>query len=225
VNLEQELRALPIAFPAEPDLRANVLARLERRQRRWRSQLVAVLAVLAAFGALLAIPQTRAAILRVLEIGGVRIERTETEPRGVLAAPVTGRRVTLEEARRAVTFELAVPRERATVYLNRGIPGGMVSFVWGEYVLSQWQGEQLPYVQKSAGPRTQLRELSVEGARGVWITGAPHSVVFVDRNGQPREQTRRLAGNVLVWERDGVTYRLEGADSRDEARDVVASDL
>jgi hypothetical protein len=35
VNLEHELRALPIAFPDEPDLAPRVLARLERPARRW----------------------------------------------------------------------------------------------------------------------------------------------------------------------------------------------
>jgi hypothetical protein len=217
VNLEQELRALDIAFPPEPDLRANVLGRLERPQRRrW---LAASLAVVAAFGALLAIPQTRAAILRVLEIGGVRIERTETQPMAPRASLVTGARVTLAQARRAVDFDLAVPRQYERVYLNRGIPGGMVSFVWDGRVLSQWQGEQI--YQKSVGPGTTLREVQIDFAPGVWITGAPHSLTFVDRNGMPRRQTRRLAGNVLIWHRAGITYRLEGANSLDEALTLV----
>ena len=215
MNLEHELRALPIAFPAEPDLRANVLARLEQPRRRWRWQLVAVLVVVAALGALLAIPQTRAAILRVLEIGGVRIERTETQPRAGRSSLVTGTRVTLDEARRAVHFDVVAPSAESTVYLNRGIPGGMVSFVWDGHVLSEWQGEQV--FQKSVGPGTRVRQVQVDFAPGVWLTGAPHSLTYLDRNGVPRHQTRRLAGNVLIWFRNGVTYRLEGAKSLGEA--------
>jgi hypothetical protein len=221
VTIEQELRGLEIAFPPAPDLRANVLGRLERpRRRRW---LIATLAVVAAFGALLAIPQTRAAILRVLEIGGVRIERTETQPTGQRSPLVTGGRVTLAQARRAVEFRLAVPPTYERVYLNRGVPGGMVSFVWNGHVLSEWQGEQI--FQKSVGPNTRIQRVQVDFAPGVWITGAPHSLTFVDRNGVPRQQTRRLAGNVLIWHRAGVTYRLEGARSLDEALTLVPRNL
>ena len=129
MNLEHELRTLPIAFPDEPDLRATVLARLGRPRERSRWQPIAALAVVAALGALFAIPQTRAAILRVLEIGGVRIERTESQPQGERSTLVTGRRVRLDEARRAVQFTLAVPRRYQRIYLDRSIPGGMVSFV------------------------------------------------------------------------------------------------
>lgn len=217
MTIEQELRGLEIAFPPAPDLRANVLGRLERpRRRRW---LIATLAVVAAFGALLAIPQTRAAILRVLEIGGVRIERTDTQPTGERSPLVTGRRVTLAEARSAVQFPLAVPSTYERVYLNADVPGGMVSFVWNGHVLSEWQGEQI--YQKSVGPGTEIQQVQVDFAPGAWVTGAPHSLTFVDRNGVPREQTRRLAGNVLIWHRAGVTYRLEGAKSLAEALKLV----
>jgi hypothetical protein len=220
VTLEQELRALEIAFPPEPDLRANVLARVERPpRRRW---LVPALAVVAAFGALLAIPQTRAAILRVLEIGGVRIERTETRPSAQRAALVTGQRVTLAEARGAVDFPLAVPGRFERVYLDRRVPGGMVSFAWDGRVLSEWQGEQI--YEKSVGPGTEIRHVQIDFAPGVWLTGAPHSLTFVDRTGVPRRLTRRLAGNVLIWHRAGVTYRIEGAQTLDEALSLVPRD-
>jgi hypothetical protein len=219
VNLEQELRGLELAFPSDPDLRANVLARLERPERRWNRQLVVLLAALAAIGALFAIPQTRAAILRVLEIGGVSIERTETQPRAPRGALVTGREVTLTEARDAVQFELEVPRWYDRVYLDQGVAGGMVSFVGNGRVLSEWQGQQL--YEKSVGPGTRVQNVQVQFAPGVWLSGAPHSLTFVDPTGEPRHQTRRLAGNVLIWNRGGVTYRLEGARSLNEALRLV----
>jgi hypothetical protein len=213
VTIEHELRGLRIDFPPEPDLRSGVLARVERRRRRhW---LAIALAALAAFGALLAIPQTRAAILRVLEIGGVRIERTEKQPTATRTALVTGGPVTLEQARRAVQFTLAVPRQYEQINLNRGVPGGMVSFLWDGHVLSEWQGEQI--FQKSVGPDTRVQHVQVDFAPGVWLEGAPHELTYTDRTGEPRHQTRRLAGNVLIWHRAGITYRLEGAKSLEEA--------
>jgi hypothetical protein len=208
--IEQELRALPIAFPPEPDLVPAVLERLERRRRpRW---LVPALVAAAAVGALLAIPQTRAAILDFFRIGGERIERVETQPVAPERAPVTGRRTTLAEARRAVDFPVRVPDPRARVFLDPNVASGMVSFVWDGLVLSEFAGEQI--AQKAVGPATEVEFVEVDGVTGAWLEGAPHTVVYFDREGEARELTRRLAGNVLVWTRDGVTYRLEGARSR-----------
>jgi hypothetical protein len=55
----------------------------------------------------------------------------------------------------------------------------------------------------------------VDGAPGVWISGAPHVVLGP-------ELPPRLAGNVLVWVRGAVTYRLEGKGlTLDAAQDVA----
>jgi hypothetical protein len=221
VNLEQELRALPIAFPAEPDLTSAVLARLERRRRRvW---LVPALAAVAAVGALFAIPQTRAAILDFLRIGGEEIRRVETEPRAPARPPEPGERVTPAEAQGAVDFPLLVPDAAFEAFIDETVPG-MVNLRWDGLLLSQWRGEQLPLVQKQAGPRSRIVHLLVRGSPGAWITGARHEVVYRDERGEVVASTRRLAGNVLVWERGGVTYRLEGARTREQAL-AAARDL
>jgi hypothetical protein len=41
-----------------------------------------------------------------------------------------------------------------------------------------------------------------DGSPGLWISGALHDVFFPGAS-------PRLAGNVLIWERHGATYRLE----------------
>ena len=64
-------------------------------------------------------------------------------------------------------------------------------------------------MQKLATERTQVRPVSVDGLAGYWVVGSPHAVIFRDRRGR-MIFSRRLAANVLLWERDGVTYRLEG---------------
>lgn len=211
--IEQELRALGIEFPPEPDLAAAVAARLERRRRPlW---LVPALAVVAAAAALLAIPQTRAAILDLLRIGGVTVERVETQPRTPVRAPELGPAVTLADARRLAGFELLVPARWQSVHYDDPI----VSFRRGPLVLAQWRGEQLPYFEKQVGPRSEVRRLTVRGAPGVWITGASHDLVYRPRgSSQPEVRVRRGVGNVLIWEQGGVTYRLEGAATLADAR-------
>ena len=216
MNLEHELRALPIAFPDEPDLAPSVLARIERRVRRW--WLVPALVALAVAGALFAIPQTRAAILDLFRIGDVEVRRVDTQPRAPVRPAVLGREVSLATARSTVDFPLLVPRDPLTAFID----GPMVNLRWKRYVLSQWHGEQLPFAQKQVGPNSQTVGVEVRGATGLWITGARHEIIYRDP-GTDRivAKSRRLVGNVLIWEAGDVTYRLEGAKTVADARAVA----
>ncbi len=216
MNLEHELRALPIAFPDEPDLAPHVLARLELPVRRW--WLVPTLAALAVAGALFAIPQTRAAILDLFRIGGVEVQRVETQPRAPVRPPELGREVSLATAERAVDFPLLVPRDPFTAYVDEP----MVNLRWKRYVLSQWHGEQLPFAQKQVGPASRTVGVEVRGRTGLWITGARHEIIYRDpATDQIVAKSRRLVGNVLIWEAGDVTYRLEGARTVADARAVA----
>src|SRR5205823_10953262 len=77
VNLEQELRAVPIAWPETPTLRVE----LAPRGRAWRRPLVLGLAlVLLALAIAFAVPPARSAILRFFHLRGVTIERVDTLP-------------------------------------------------------------------------------------------------------------------------------------------------
>ena len=216
MSLEHELRALPVEFPEEPDLAPGVLARLERPARRW--WLAPALVALAAAGALLAIPQTRAAIFDLLRIGGVEVRRVETQPSAPSRPPALGREVSLATAQRTVDFPLLSPRDSFTAYVDEP----MVNLRWKRYVLSQWHGEQLPFATKQLGPGSQMVGVSVRGANGLWITGARHELIYRDlKTDQIIAKTRRLVGNVLIWEVGGITYRLEGARTVADARAVA----
>ena len=49
-----------------------------------------------------------------------------------------------------------------------------------------------------------------------WVSGQPHSLVYVDANGKAVEETRRVVGDVLIWRTDdGITVRIESALGRD----------
>jgi hypothetical protein len=242
-DLEQALRALgrELDLPPPPDLSAAVGARLRTpaRSRGSRRPLVAALAAAAAVAAAgtLAVPQARTALLELLGMRGATVERVETlPPAGPAGRLVSGERVSFAEAQAAVDFPLLVPRAKdggrcGAVYLDRSLVGGSaVSVVCPEQdarriVLTQFRGAQTPYVAKLAGPGTEITNVDVGGARGIWIEGAPHVIAFRDASGAVRERTRRLAGDVLLWERGGVTYRLEGAlRGRDDAI-RIATDL
>ncbi len=83
-ELETALRQLghEVAFPPTPDLASAIRGRLERPQRFWRRPVAIALAVLvvAAIGAVLAVPQSRSAILDWLGLRNVSVVRVEKLP-------------------------------------------------------------------------------------------------------------------------------------------------
>ena len=221
-----------LEFPATPDLAASVIPRL-RRRRRVRRGLAVALAALALGGAILAAsPGARSAVADWLGIGGVRVVEVDDLPVApVRDEPFLGRRVTLAEARRRVDFPILLPDgQRPDAVYVRSIPsGGAVTLVYGSprrprLLLSQWVGATYePVLLKTLGPRTDYESVDVEGGRGLWISGSPHAVFSIGRDGDEIEETLYLAGNVLVWERGRRSFRLEADVGRDDAVAVARS--
>ena len=83
---------------------------------------------------------------------------------------------------------------------------------------------------KMLGEGTTVDTLTLTTASGavvdsIWVAGEPHEYFFIDRNDQPVRDTLRLATHTLVWDVDGVTYRLEADISRAAAVDIAQSVL
>jgi hypothetical protein len=152
-----------------------------------------------------------------------------------------GEAVTLDDARAAADFPVALPSDPTLgapdgVYLDRRIPGGHVALVWtarsgipaqgtGDVavLLAEFAGRvDQDYFQKvihGEGGATSIDPVTVGPARGWWLAGDPHLLYYLDRTGAFLERPSRLVGNVLIWERDGVTFRLEsGLDLADALR-------
>ena len=75
---------------------------------------------------------------------------------------------------------------------------------------------------------TVITETHVSGQRALWLTGAPHVLVTLDRYGKPVLGLERpVNANTLIWETGdfdtGVTYRLETALSLAEAIEFAES--
>jgi hypothetical protein len=62
---------------------------------------------------------------------------------------------------------------------------------------------------KSLDDEHVIEEVEIRGEEGFWLAGNPHMVIYRDLEGVVHEETGRLAGNVLIWEEDGVTHRIE----------------
>jgi hypothetical protein len=59
--------------------------------------------------------------------------------------------------------------------------------------------------------------------RGWWIAGAPHDLLVQRPDGITEVISTRLAGDTLVFARDGTLYRLESALGRDATLEIAVS--
>ena len=213
MDLERELRALPVDWPESPTFRLA----LARRRRRWP---LAVAIALAAIAAAFAVPQSRGAILRFFDVGADRIQLVDTLPPAQersldagLGAPVTATYA------RVFVSQLLFPPLRPTPVLHRN--GDVISLLFsyggGPVLLSELRGPAY-FLKKLVGGQTNLTWLNVRnGGYGVWLAGKPHIFLF------PHEPAR-LAGNTLVWQENETTYRLEGPGlTRQKALDLARS--
>jgi hypothetical protein len=230
-DLEQELRDLGTALdvPEPPDVRGLVRARIESQRRspairpRW---VVAALAAILAAG-LAASPDARAAIAEVIRIAGIDVRWGEnaeapTTPR----SPLPGQRPTdLEAAREQVGFEIGVPErlgepDRVLV----ADAGRVVTLLYGpasdRIRLDEFDGRLERVFVKTLG--IEAEQALVTGDTAWWLP-EPHPIRYVDRDGVVRDETARLAGHTLIWESDGVSYRLEGDLTREQAVAIAES--
>lgn len=209
--------------------------RLETRRRRRWVPVTAALMVLVALSVALS-PQARKAVANLLGVAGIEIEFTSGLEDPVGAGLDLGRQMSLDEAVEAVDFPVSVPDwpgEPDGVYLS----AGRVNMVWagGERLpASDDTGVGLLYSQfrsdgvaarfvKSLGPESTVVPTVVAGWNGFWIEGDPHVISIEDGSGRRVEETPRLAGNVLMWETDEVTHRLETMLGLNEALRIAES--
>lgn len=197
-ELEHALASLDVDWPATPsfDLRAPA------SRRRRPLVLALAVALLVALACAFAVPQSRGAILRFFHIGGESIERVHTLP------PASERALRaslgLRLSRPQATNLLGRPFAVADVQLYRS--GNVVSALLpGDVLLSEARtGDDPILLKKFVGAATHVEEVVLAPAlTALWIHGGRH--VFI-----APQLPARFAGNTLVWQLRGITFRLEG---------------
>jgi hypothetical protein len=223
MDLDRELSALAehVDWPETPELRLVLQPRAAHRRSRRALALGVAFAVLVALAAAFAVPQSRGAILRFFHLGAVTIVRVDRLPpaeQRPLSAGI-GTEISLADAKRTFNGTLLVPPlEPPPPAYTRG--PATVSFVFsyrGEPVLLNEFAYGSGFLKKFAAGGTSVEPAGFDGAAGIWISGAAHDIFYPGTS-------PRLAGNVLVWERNGVTYRLEGHSlTKDDAFSLARS--
>jgi hypothetical protein len=232
------------------DLWPAVRARIEEgRARPWWARLAgrplapvaATLAVILVAGFLLT-PDLAARAAQVLGIPGVQIYRVPQTPTArPIVSPVTfaGQRVaTTAEASRIAGFTVRAPAalgDPSSIYVEtapvrvtivyasvKGVPVSPQAGV--SAIVVEFKGTlETQVMSKAIGPDTFLDAVPLGTGVAYYLSGQPHQFFFRDPTGNLQPETLRLAGNTLLWEEGGVTYRLEAEVSRDEAIRVASS--
>lgn len=205
------------------------------RRPWWRPALAMTVAV--AVCVIVLVPGPRAAMARLLGIGGVRIVVTGDVPAGIPRTFDLGEPVPVDRARgQAPSLASAASADPVAAFAGR--PRGGVSLVWrasgqlpeidasgstgvGLIVTSFPGATGTPVMRKDLGPATRLEALTVAGHPGYWVSGRPHEVGLAAPSGEMLPDTVRLAGNTLLWTVGTTTYRLESALDRAGAVDVA----
>jgi hypothetical protein len=207
-------------------------------------------AVVLIVAVLVAIPGPRHTIARWFGIGSVRIEPVSTpapRPAGTAGSGVPATTTTSTPDDDPDPLGLGPPIGAGQVVAATGLPLPVASVlgepeayhlpggpqiaarydVSGRTVLVVVLGgtTDAPRFVKEVGP-DQVTPVEVPGADGVsaagmWIEGEPHSFGYFDAEGEPG--VFRLAGDTLLWERDGRTLRVEGARDLAEALEIAGS--
>jgi len=234
-DLERDLRSLAgaidwpevdVAAPAATELRAGRTAnRPLPRLSLWpRRRVIALVAA-----ALLLIGGT--AFAARLALGSITIHTVPKLSSPTSSAPprsILGHVASPED----VASLVRIPADTALgapdgVFLARSPVGRMASVTWNasagtphlddtgwRAILIALEGTDTVAATKQLIPRTTMVPVHVAGSPGYWIMG-PHQLVLPDGG------TLRPGGGVLIWTRNGVTYRLESTLSKSDALAVA----
>jgi hypothetical protein len=212
-ELERELRSLAanVELPADRDLWPAVEARLGTRPPRPWLRLIApvAVAIAVAVGIAFAVPPARSAILRFFGVEGVSIVRVEQLPPVSVHPAVFGTRTTLDAAEHDLGFRprLVDVGAPARLYLDPSHQAFLA--VYGSPIRLRLEETRFGIFDKLVSVTQKIDRVNVNRDPGIWLAGEH---VFSDFFGQPR-----LAGNALLWRHDGVTYRLEGRLTKQQA--------
>jgi len=230
-----------LVFPATPDIRGAVLARLHSPERQERARVtrlaltVTAAVVLVAAAVITFSGDAREAVADFLglSVEGERIEVLPTPAGGVsptaLPTPRPGTAALEGFAQRVargdVTTRLVLPAslgEPRGYYTVSGLPG-LVIVDYGAVQVWEFPYEGDYFIGKGIeGQGNVVQELSIDGHKAYWVSGGQRLVTVNNAAGTPIAGTQRtVTANALLWSADGLYRRIEGAGTLEEALELA----
>jgi hypothetical protein len=180
-------------------------------------------------------------VANLLEVAGIRIEFGSAPDLPPPTDLAPGQLVDMEAAGQAVDFSIlkpAVLEPPTAVHLLQWELGTQLFLVWAAsdrlpevgdsgvgLLLAEFRADlDEDFFTKIVSGGTKVDRVIVDGVPAFWLAGAPHVFMFETGRRDLVEDETRLTGNVLIWETDGITYRLESSLNLDESL-VIAESL
>jgi len=225
-DLAATIRARIAAEPAESRPGWSWPALLRPR----RLAIAALALLIIAIGALAVSPELRTAVAKRLGIHGIEIIFVDETPTPA-ATPVgttllLGEPMTLAEAQSRVSYAIQVPAKLGPpdeVYLRQLAAGPMVTLLYrprpdlpeaeetgvGALLMQFPATSDIDQIVKRVTMGTgSVIGVTIDGSTGFWVIGSSELVISQDPPpGFP--ELSRPSADVLIWEQNGMAYRLE----------------
>ena len=250
-ELEQELIALgrELDWPPTPAVHLPALRRGVLATTGMRRLALAAAALIIAITALLAYSPTREAIADWVNVH-VLFQRVHvlptpsTRPSGPIGERLgLGQPTTLGEAQSHLSWQIMIPSSLGQpdeVYLQLppvGAKQGEVTLVYSTrpgipvanetgvaVLITEARGAiDTNFFAKMVGSEATIEPVTVAGRHGYWVSGSPHVFIFLDADGNFRDETMRLATNTLILDEGGTVVRIEGKLTKAQAMEIAAS--
>ncbi len=254
MDFETQLRTIAsgMEYPATPDVAGSVAARLRDPRPRLMNRTLArsIVVALILLTSLLLIPPVRAAVLEFIQVGVVRIFRSEptTVPPNIppMETPVTATpaptlpsllplleqmsgETTLPDAQQSAGYPILLP----TYPLGIGEPdrvfiqdanGPMTILVWMDPQHPDQVKMSLHFIPEGSWAVDKFAPVAIKetSVNGQEAVWAVGPYPVRLRDGDMQIQ-RMVDGHVLIWEEGEVTYRLETDLSMEEAVRIAES--
>lgn len=252
-ELDARLRDLSrhVAFPPTPAIASVVTRSIESESRtppridrsHYLFGAAAVLVIIVI--AIAAIPSSRHAVARWFDVPGIHISWSDESKRPDVQAEIRlglGENVSMDSAFDSAGFAFEVPTTSNAarpdeIFYSQSTNRGSVSFVYlasddfpavegtdvGLLITQFAATSDSVWATKSLYGGQNMEIVRVDGTEAMWIPDTHVITIQPAGAGELNDPATRSTGSVLLWNHDGVTYRIEGNLSQEEMIAIAES--